>query len=509
MLEEFETRLDDPVVFEAEADNASNKATLESALAGVLPQGTIWRVETTNDADLFFVEFSNLAAATEPPLQFEAARKLSDALEDWTFRPVLSDSLIGAARYIDASSSLFSCEQEPQDRGSIWALERVGFPTVWQKADGTGTNVAVIDTGWSDHPDVKNPSVYEFARQLNLIEQGEAKDLFSQDVLFASGGHGTLVASVIASRGGTDSNGVTGPGLVTGGAPGAKVIPIRAIRSVVDIKQSRIARAIDHAVSVGCDVIVMALGGPSKVRSVQRALERARDAGLIVCCAAGNCYGKVVYPARLASKNLCTAVGAVGYNDVPWPHSSRGRQVTVAAPGWDVWGARMPSPFVDDATAGPVQGTTLAVSLTGALAAIWMQHHGGRSAVQSVAVTQNTSVQKLFNAVLRASTSRPPNWDDDLKLGAGVIDASRSLSVDLLSLDGSTISADESEPESILNDPTYARFADELAWAEIEQSALDRATSLSSGTGLPSTVALSGELNSLLDENEELSGAIR
>ena len=59
---------------------------------------------------------------------------------------------------------------------------------------------------------------------------------------------------------GTQPSGTTG-GRVTGTAPGASLGPIRAIKSVVRITQSRVAQAIEHARRKGCHVITMSLGG--------------------------------------------------------------------------------------------------------------------------------------------------------------------------------------------------------------------------------------------------------
>ena len=153
----------------------------------------------------------------------------------------------------------------------------------------------------------------------NFVEgNGDARDRFSGGLL-EHPGHGTLVSSVIGSRGGAGMDGTTtAPGAVTGTAPMAKVLPIRAIKSVIDLTQRRVPAAISHAVAKDADVIVMALGGPTRVASTEQALRDAVQAGLVIVCAAGNCYPNVVFPAAYAAMGICTAVAALQPDKHPW-----------------------------------------------------------------------------------------------------------------------------------------------------------------------------------------------
>ncbi len=63
--------------------------------------------------------------------------------------------------------------------------------------------------------------------------------------------------------------------------------------------------------------------------AIKFAIQRAVDDGMIIIAAAGNYVPWVVFPARLPS---VIAVAACNINQLPWEHSSYGKEVTVTAP---------------------------------------------------------------------------------------------------------------------------------------------------------------------------------
>jgi hypothetical protein len=67
-------------------------------------------------------------------------------------------------------------------------------------------------------------------------------------------GHGTATGSVVVSRGTVIAGapGTGGPGRITGAAPKALLVPIRCILSVLRIRQSTVAEAVEHARRQGC-----------------------------------------------------------------------------------------------------------------------------------------------------------------------------------------------------------------------------------------------------------------
>src|SRR5205085_7291369 len=114
--------------------------------------------------------------------------------------------------------------------------------------------------------------------------------------LLDSSGHGSGTISILA--GGV----VPGQNVALGGAPQADVLPLRVAGSVVLLRTSALAKALDYAIQQQADVITMSLGGlPSQAWA--EAVDRVYEAGICYCAAAGNHTGNfpprvLVYPAR-------------------------------------------------------------------------------------------------------------------------------------------------------------------------------------------------------------------
>ncbi len=317
----------------------------------------------------------------------------------------------------------------PRDRA--WALRKLRVPEAWALAPskGAGVLIAQIDTGVTLHPELAG--ALDIARGADLIEGDADPTDPLQQGLFLNPGHGTATASVAVSRGdvvshqpGSGSSGTTG-GKVTGSAPGASLVPIRAIRSVVRITQSRVAQAIEHARRKECHVITMSLGGLPSF-ALWRAVEAAVKANMLVLAAAGNCVREVVYP---AAYDLCVAVGGINQNDAIWIGSCRGPEVDVSAPAEGIWRAQRQKPDdPPDKAGGDGEGTSYAVAITAGVAALWLSHHGRDHLIQ-IARSKGLTLQALLMQLIKASARRPPGWDG-AKFGAGIVDAEALLNAD-------------------------------------------------------------------------------
>lgn len=104
-----------------------------------------------------------------------------------------------------------------------------------------------------------------------------------------------------------------------GGAPFADIVPMRISNSVILIKKSSFAKALNYATSIGCDVVSMSMGGlPSKAWAT--AVNKAYMNGVTIVTAAGNNYSgfpirKLVYPAKF--DRVISATGMT-YNNKPY-----------------------------------------------------------------------------------------------------------------------------------------------------------------------------------------------
>lgn len=287
---------------------------------------------------------------------------------------------------------------------------------------GEGILVAHPDTGWTVHDDLDR---LELTLQRNVMRNtADARDPLDYG---GNPGHGTATGSVIASGGelaeppAQGEGGTVAPGKVTGIAPRAKLIPIRAVRSVVQVFDSDVARAVRHATRSGAHVISMSLGGKA-LFGLEAAINDAVRHDLIVLAAAGNCVGFVVSPAAFENT---IAVAAVGPQRKPWRGSSRGRAVRISAPGEQVWGARAGG---DGKGVGRGQGTSYAVATTAGAAALWLAHHGRAGLLAHY--RGGAHLQDVFARLLRDSAQ--PGVDlAPGKFGAGILDAARLLSLPL------------------------------------------------------------------------------
>ena len=179
------------------------------------------------------------------------------------------------------------------------------------------TRIAHIDTGYYRSHD----SVPEFVRrdlEKNFVsgdaDPSSAEDPDNRLLVLDNSGHGTGTISIVAG-GKVPAFG----GVYMGGAPGAEVVPLRVADSVVLLRTSALARALDYAVEQRCDVVTMSMGGlPS--RAWGEAVDKAYEAGLCICAAAGNHVGiapphTLVYPARYSR---VIAVCGVMANHTPY-----------------------------------------------------------------------------------------------------------------------------------------------------------------------------------------------
>jgi subtilisin family serine protease len=150
-------------------------------------------------------------------------------------------------------------------------------------ATGAGITIAVIDTGVdATHPDLEGQvlatSIDLFASQ----RTGSDAD---------TSGHGTLVAGVIAAK--RDGAGILGT------AFGSSILSVRAdtlgscsggaVDANCSYSDPALSDAIDYAIGQGVQVINLSLGGdPDNDPTLENAIQRATDAGILVVTSAGN-----------------------------------------------------------------------------------------------------------------------------------------------------------------------------------------------------------------------------
>ena len=129
------------------------------------------------------------------------------------------------------------------DYSQQWNLHNIHVERAWEETKGEGITVAVIDTGVSRVPDLRQT---EFVPGYDFVnDRKDARD---------DNGHGTHVAGTIAQS--TNNNyGVAGV------AYHAKIMPLKVLAAQGGGTVSDIADAIRFAADNGADIINMSLGG--------------------------------------------------------------------------------------------------------------------------------------------------------------------------------------------------------------------------------------------------------
>src|SRR3954470_1426565 len=311
--------------------------------------------------------------------------------------------------------------------GSQWGLENVGqkmflpgsgsyypggtadadmdVPEAWTKATGAGVTVGIVDTGLlATHPDLaaqvaSNPGEsgldglgrdkrsngvdddgngyvddwhgWDFVSAYPSIGVSEGDDTAGPDKEPQdSHGHGTHVAGTVAAQ--RDNNeGIAGV------APGAKVMPLRALGATGSGTNVAIAEAFDYAGRMGLRVVNASLGGPG-LDQTQLSAVQAHPNTLYVIAAGNSNVNNDVSPhgpcALPAANILC--VGASDESDRRASFSNYGATtVDVFAPGTSIL-STYPSPAYVY-----MQGTSMASPNTAGVAALVFSARPGAGAL--------------------------------------------------------------------------------------------------------------------------------
>lgn len=276
-----------------------------------------------------------------------------------------------------------------------WNLRSINVEAAWSETKGSGMTVAVIDTGVSRVPDLKDT---KFAKGYDFVNDKEEAD--------DDNGHGTHVAGTIAQ---STNNGYG----VAGIAYEASIMPLKVLSGSGGGTVADISEAIKFAADNGADVINMSLGGGGASELMQEAVDYAYSKGVVIVAAAGNeNRNSSSYPARYPHVISVAATGPAGEKA---PYSNFGAGVDISAPGGSETG-KILQETIDYQTGEPVfaeyQGTSMASPHVAAVAAL----------VKASGVENPDEIETVLTKSARVVTEDPLNH-----FGAGHLDAAAAV----------------------------------------------------------------------------------
>lgn len=175
--------------------------------------------------------------------------------------------------------------------------------------------VATIDTGIDYfHPDLNSIS---FEGTNTIVDGGSYYD---------DHGHGTNLAGIIA--------GINNTVGIVGTCQNVALYTCKALDSNGNGYLSDIVQGIQWAISRNVQIINMSFSQYRDNSSLEAAIIRAYNAGVMVVAAAGNDGTSVSYP---AAYNNVIAVSSVDSNNVIAYNSGRGSQIDICAPGVSIY----------------------------------------------------------------------------------------------------------------------------------------------------------------------------
>ncbi len=315
-----------------------------------------------------------------------------------------------------------------------WSIAETKTEAAWNikpshsdgKNMGEGVEIAHLDTGYTRHPEMIEPSRLLVSRGYDYFDNDP--DPIDKDAGRSQGlthfGHGTATGSVIASAIGAQAS-FPFDRFVTGMAPKSSLIPIRVDNDVVIWNARRDVKGIEHAVRELAHIISMSRAGLSS-KTLAAAVGYATGLGIIVVAAPGNCMPTcgVYYPAKLKTT---IAPAATDEQSMPWKKTGNGKRVDISAPGHSVWRALVEKSgtyHVDVSS-----GTSYATAATAGSAALWLAFHGGWKNMHG---TYGANLTEAFRSALKTSGVNP--WPDPKmtrRYGTGVLNNQKLLSASL------------------------------------------------------------------------------
>jgi subtilisin family serine protease len=236
-----------------------------------------------------------------------------------------------------------------------WGVDRIDADIVHEYNNGTGVNVAIMDTGIDRyHPDLaaNYAGGYDFGGWIWWLGMNDDDPMdFS--------GHGTHCAGIVAAVKGNDIG-------VIGVAPEADLYAVKVFDDFGDGRYSDVIEGLEWCIINDIQVISMSFGSAytGGDPGIEPWINDAYDAGILLVGAAGNDgsgVDTVIYPARY---DKVIAVAATDISDNRASFSSTGPDVELSAPGVGIYSTYLGGGYAT------LSGTSMACPMVSGTAAL-------------------------------------------------------------------------------------------------------------------------------------------
>ncbi|MFN8369495.1 MAG: S8 family peptidase [Bacteriovoracaceae bacterium] len=217
-------------------------------------------------------------------------------------------------------------------------LSLMNVNAAWEKSQGEGVTVAVIDSGVNYLSPFLAKNIAVNSKEIpdnkkDDDQNGYVDDVYGWDFVNEDSmplddqGHGTHVAGLIAST-------------AFGVAPKAKILPIKVFNTGGSGDIATILMAFMYAVDQGVDVINFSGGAEAfRFKVIKSALDYAKSKNVTVVVAAGNNGSnndeKPFFPTNIVADNLISVASTNSKHELSYYSNFGINTVKVAAPGGD------------------------------------------------------------------------------------------------------------------------------------------------------------------------------
>jgi subtilisin family serine protease len=278
-----------------------------------------------------------------------------------------------------------------------WGIIQNNIPDTWKVTRGEESVVMVLDTGYTEHIDLKDALISE--KCITTVDNDKTDKQY----------HSTHCCGIIGAR----DNDIGCVGV----APSCKIITVKVLGNDGSGSFEAIVKGLEYAAKIKPDIVSMSLGAPVGSDAMHNAIKKLYDMNIPCICAAGNegPDSVVGYPAKYSE---CIAVAAYDKDKKIADFSSPGKEVLIAAPGVSIYST------YGNNTYAKLSGTSMATPFISGLVALLISKH--KKQERETGMNDCKTVDQIKEHLKKYAVSQSSLGKDD-HFGYGIVDAAKLI----------------------------------------------------------------------------------